>query len=106
MSTFYRGATVDIALTITDAVTGLPVDLTGAIVKFRLGQTNGSTAAYEATMTLGGSAGTASLTIPAATTLTLNGSYSYTVHVTEASGRVFIAAQNTITFTNIVLASA
>lgn len=105
MSTYYRGAVLDVSLTVTDG-DGVAVDLTGATVKFRLAQVAGMNATYEATMTLGATTGTATLSVPAATTLNLNGAYTYTVHVTEADSNVFIAAQGTITFTNIVLASA
>lgn len=105
MATFYRGATLDVALTITDTETGLPVDLTGATVKFRLGPAVGTAAAKDWAMA-NGAGGTASLTIPPTDTLNYNGPYTYTVHVTESAGRVFMAAQGVVTFTNIVLAPA
>jgi hypothetical protein len=104
MATYYRGSTIDISLTVEDT-DGVAVDLTGATVKFRLAQRLGANAAYEETMTLGATTGTASHTISAASSLTLNGGYVYTVHVTEADSNVFIAAQGTLTFTNIVLAT-
>lgn len=103
MSTYYRGSTVSVSVTVTDSGTGLPVDLTGATVKFRLAQTLGANATYEAAMTVTTPTNQATLTIPAATALTLSGAYQYTVHVTEAAGTVFIAAQGQLTFTNIVL---